>query len=268
MTVVGQLCDSVECALYVFTLTIFPSLPTVQSDGDTITPGHSEPGNLITGLTMKGKIHALVLVLGCAAVSQAHAEWFDLSSGPTGFYAGGGLHVVKVNGLLDRRLGGPNDPGGFRIDEPGYNTVAQLRGGWQVFPFLGVEAQYGLALDSDDIDNADNSQKLKLNALYGIYLKPRLAISDSFALVGSLGYNDFDYDIKRAENASADDDNASFGSFSDSGFAWGGALQLQLSPAVRLAFEYNQHYDKDDVDMFDAGFAVTYVFGQDDGGYY
>lgn len=217
---------------------------------------------------MKGTIHALALVLGCAAASQVHAEWFDLSSGPTGFYAGGGLHVVKVDGLLDRRLGGPNDPGGFRIDEPGYNTLAQVRGGWQLFPFLALEAQYGFALDSDDIENADNSQKLKLNSLYGVYAKPRLVISDSFALVGSLGYNDFDYDIERASNASVDGSNGTRTSFSDSGFAWGAALQLQLTPAVRLAFEYNQHYDEDDVDMFDAGFAVTYVFGQDDGGSY
>lgn len=217
---------------------------------------------------MKGKIHAFVLVLGCVAASQVHAEWFDLSSGPTGFYAGGGVKVVKVNGQLDRRLGGPSDPGGFRIEEPGYVTMAQIQGGWQLLPFLAAELQYGFALDSDEIENADNSQRFKMDSLYGIYLKPQLAINDSIALVGRLGYSDFDFEIKRAANASADSSNASNTQFSDSGMAWGAALQLQLSPAVRLAFEYDQHYQEDDVDVYDVGIGVTYVFGQESSGSY
>ena len=247
---------------------------------------------------MKGKIHALALLLGCAAVPQAHAGWFDWVTpsewfaGNTGFYAGGGLNVATVNGLLDRRLGGDGDQESagneqFRILEPGYNTLLQVRGGWQVLPFLAIEAQYNLPLDADDIENADNTQQLKLDSIYGIYLKPRIAISEAVSLVGTLGYSEFDYSINRVEGGAdenssisyggqtgGDSENQTFGGFGDGGLAWGGAIQLRLTQQTRIAFEYTQHYDESqtftngagtqttrDVDLYQVGFTVTYLFG-------
>ena len=261
---------------------------------------------------MKGKTQALVLLLGLAGVPQAQAEWFNVLEGTTGFYAGGGLNVTKVTGLLDRRLGGDGDQGDtadndipqFRIAEPGYTTVLELRGGWQPFSFLAIEARYGLPLDSDTIENQDNTQKLKLDSLYGIYLKPQLNITDSIALIGSVGYSDFDYSISRIpgsadENASfdlngngvidgnqeqGDSDNREFTGFGDSGLSWGGAIQLRLSSATRIKFEYTQYYDdsqtmsdvstpnaarnrpeSQDIKVFNIGFSVSYVFGQESG---
>ncbi len=263
---------------------------------------------------MKGKIRALALLLGCASVPQAQAGWFDWFTpgewfeGTTGLYASGGLNVVKVTGLLDRRLGGDgdqqdtpdNDIPQFRIAEPGYNTVMEFRGGWQPFSFLGIEARYGLPLDADDIENADNTQKLKLDSVYGIYLKPRIHLTESISLVGSVGYADFDYKIRRlaghadedteydlnnngAVDARGDSDNREFTGFGDSSFAWGGAIQMRLSAATRISFEYNQFYDdtqtlsdvdpdnpnaarnrpaNQDIEMFNVGFNVTYLFGQ------
>lgn len=272
---------------------------------------------------MKGKTQTLVLVLGLVMAGQAQAGWFDWFTpgewfeGSTGLYAGGGLNVMTARGLLDRRLGGDgdgtsntgndtpdNDIPQFRINEPGYNTVLELRGGWQPLSFLAVEARYGLPLDSDEVENADNTQRLKLDSTYGIYVKPRLNISDSISLVGSIGYSDFDYSIKRMEGAAdenaefdlngngvidgdferGDSDNREFTGFGDGGFSWGGAIVLKLTAATRLSFEYNQYYDDattmSDVDpaapnpnrnrpasqgvkVYNIGFNVTYLFGQE-----
>ncbi|MGJ8667923.1 MAG: outer membrane beta-barrel protein [Oceanococcus sp.] len=258
---------------------------------------------------MKGKFQALVLLLGCVGVSQAQADWFNVTEGSTGFYAAGGLNVTKVTGLLDRRLGGDGDQGDtdsnstpqFRVAEPGINTLLELRGGWQPFAFLAVEARYGVPLDSDSIENQDNTQTLKLDSLYGIYLKPQLNINDSLTLVASIGYAEFDYSIRRlpghsdestvydlnnngAADARGDSDNREFTGFGDSGLSWGAGIQMRLSGSTRISFEYNQYYDEtqtmsdvstpnaarnrpesQDITMFNIGFNVTYLFGQDGG---
>lgn len=261
------------------------------------------------GMSMKGKIQALALLLGCAGMTQAQAGLLD---GATGFYAAGGLNVVKATGLLDRRLGGDGDQGDtadndipqFRIREPGYNTVLELRGGWQPFGWLGVEGRYGLPLDADEVENADNTQKLKLKSIYGVYLKPKINLTEGISLIGSLGYTDFDYNIRRVPGASdenaefdlngngvidgnqeqGDSDNRAFNSFGEGEFSWGAAIQLRLSAATKINFEYNQYFDdavtmsdvdaanpnpnrnrpaNQDVQVFSVGFSVTYLFGQE-----
>ena len=258
---------------------------------------------------MKGKNSAIMLLLGMTIATHAQAEWFNLTEGSSGLYAGGGLNITKVTGLLDRRLGGDGDQGDtpdnstpqFRIAEPGYNTVLELSGGWQPFAFVALEARYGVPLDSDTVENQDNTQKLKLDSLYGIYLKPKLNITDSISLVGSVGYAEFDYSIRRLPghadesttydldndgvgDARGDSDNREFSGFGDSGLAWGGAIQMRLSAATRISFEYNQFYDdsvsmadagtpnearnrpaSQDVRLFNIGFNVSYIFGQDGG---
>ena len=79
------------------------------------------------------------------------------------------------------------------------------------------------------------------------------------------GLSDFDYSIRRP-NANPPDS----GSFSDSGFAWGGGIRLQLSASGTVAFEYMQHYDEDDGRVFGVGVSVNYRFGQEseDTGFY
>lgn len=221
---------------------------------------------------MKNTIHGLLLALGLAVVPQAHAGWFDwftpgewFSVGEdSGLYASGAFNVTKATGQLNRRLGGPNDPGGFSIEEPGFISTALLRGGWQPLSWLGIEAQYGIALDDDVVENADNTQTMELDSLYGIYLKPQLNLGESFTLVGRVGYSDFSYTINHQTNGSRE--------FSDAGLAWGGGIQLNLSSSTRLTFEYTQHFDEDDAEVFGVGVAATYMFGaggeEDDDYYY
>lgn len=210
---------------------------------------------------MKKKIHALLLAAGCAVVPQAHAGWFDwftpgewVSGLDTeGLYVGGALNVTKATGQMTRRLGGANDPGGFSIAEPGFITTALLRAGWRPLTFLGVEAQYGFALDDDMVENADNSQTMELDSLYGIYLKPQFNIGEGFALVGRVGYSDFGYTIKHQTDGVRE--------FGDSGLAWGAGFQLKLSSTAQLGFEYTQHYDEDDGQVFGIGVVANFLFG-------
>ncbi len=234
---------------------------------------------------MKAKIHALLLAAGCAVVPQAQAGWFDWlgEMDASGFYAGGAMNVTKATGQLNRRLGGENDFGegqSLRIEEPGFITTAILRGGYQLFDFLSVEAHYGFPLDSDRIENDSNSQQFKLKTLQGIYLKPQLNIGESFALFGRLGYTKFDFDVNCYSTSSQFPEPTACGqdengnavrsrSFSDSGLGWSGGVQLRLASSTRLAFEYSQHYDEDDVQVFGIGVGVTYLFGGEGGdGYY
>lgn len=264
---------------------------------------------------MKGKIQALALALGIAAASQAQAGLLD---GSTGFYAAGGLNVVRANGLLDRRLGGDgdqldtadNDIPQFRVKEAGHNTVLELRGGWQPLGWLGLEGRYSVPLDSDTVENSDNTQQLKLKSVYGVYVKPKINITEGIALVASLGYTDFDYDIRRVPNSNdenaefdlngngvidggnerGDSDNRAFGNFGEAELSWGAAIQLRLSGATKISFEYNQLFNdtvtmsdddaanpnpnrnrpgSQDVEIYSVGFNITYLFGQEsDDDYY
>lgn len=210
---------------------------------------------------MKNQMKAWLLLGGLLGLAPAQAAWTDWFDGLEGAYAGASLGVTRINGQLNRRLGGANDPGGFFIEEPGFNTTAMLQIGFlpSFFPYLGIEAQYGTGIESDRIENADNSQKINLDSIYGIYLKPQITYADSITLYGSAGLADFDYQI----------DHSTLGrrSFSDSGFAWAAGIRLQLSATGTLSFEYNQYFDEDDVEVFGIGIKVDYWFGvEDDGG--
>ncbi len=210
---------------------------------------------------MKKNIQALLLAVGCAAVPQAQAGWFDWISeiDATGLYAGGALNVTKMTGQLSRRLGGPNDPGGRSIPEPGFHTTALLRGGWAPLSFLAVEAQVGFALDKDQIENADNTQTVKMDSLYGIYLKPELPLGELFSIVASVGYSDFSYTISRPNDS--DPVTGGQSKFADDGFSWGGGFKLKLTSQTKLILEYTQHYDDDIGSVYGAGVSVNYLFG-------
>jgi hypothetical protein len=229
-------------------------------------------------MVMKRNIQALLLAAGFAVVPQAQAGWFDWFTpgewlegvDSEGLYAGGAFNVTKMTGQLSRRLGGANDPGGFSVPEPGFHTTALLRGGWFPLSFLAIEAQYGFALDRDEIENADNTQTVKLDSLYGIYLKPEVPIlGEMISLVGTIGYSDFSYSIDRPNDT--DPDTGGKSKFAEGGLAWGGAIKLNLSPSTKLSFEYTQHFSDDIGSVYGAGVSVNYLFGAsagDDDEYY
>lgn len=234
---------------------------------------------------MKKTLQMLLMSAGFAVVPQVQAGWFDWFTPSewfegvdgSGLYAGANMHVTKATGQLERRIGGENDPGGLRLAEPGFITTAYLSGGWRILDILSLEGFYGLPLDSDRIDNDSNSQQFKMNGIYGVYLKPQLFLTENMALFARVGYSDFSFDINCYSTSAQFPEPTACGrdendepvrklKFEDSGFAWSGGLQLQLSPSAQLVFDYTQHFDEDSVRVFGIGVGFSYLFGQDDGG--
>ena len=209
------------------------------------------------------KLSSVLLFVLTTLAPAAHAGWFDwftpgewfegLGEGEArGFYVGGNAGIVRADWGMQRRLGGPTDPGVQYRSEPAYLTVAGLRGGFEPWSWLEIEAEWNFDLDRDEISE-NPPQTAELDSLSGIYLRPQLAWGGA-RLYLEAGYNQInihaDCDLDETSPITGDPVRdarleASCQDFDEAGFAYGAGLAFALSPQSRLLFSWRQIYEDD-----------------------
>ncbi len=120
--------------------------------------------------------------------------------------------------------------------------------GYGLHPNWAVEAAVGLRLEKDSANRSagGGSVNAQLNSTYGLYLKPRVQVSEACELFGRVGY-------LRSKLELAD-------SFTRSSTAWGLGLNYAIDRNTYLTVGYNELFKKDDVTVKGVNLGVGYRF--------
>lgn len=114
--------------------------------------------------------------------------------------------------------------------------AARLTVGTEVVPMFAVQAQIATGVQSDKIARSGVNYDISLNNLYGVYLRPQLALGTDVASIYALaGYSWVNLDSK-ASNNSFPSANAT-----DSAFSWGVGLDANVYEGLRLNVDYTQY---------------------------
>ena len=152
-----------------------------------------------------------------AMLGSAHAQQFQSSNA----YGELGYTFLKV----DDGSGGTANPGALR---------AIL--GYDFHPYFGVEGMLAFGVSDDHfVDNSFGvpvNVTVKLDSMYGIYLKPKYAFNQ-LEVFGRLGWAH----TKLKADANAGGFSAS-GSGSDSNFSYGVGLNYNFNPKMRVGVDY------------------------------
>ena len=135
-------------------------------------------------------------------------------------------------------------------DDVSINTLVGTLGK-NVNENLSAEFRFGFGLSSDSVDVFGTEVDIDLNNMYGVYLKGKLPMSDSFVPYAVIGYS-------RGElEASAMGISASE---SESDVSFGFGFDYKTSESFSVNFEYINYLDKDgtEVDGFGIGFAKSF----------
>lgn len=130
-----------------------------------------------------------------------------------------------------------------------------LRGmlGYEVNPYLALEAMYGTSLSDDSTSIDGVTVKAEVERTYGFYIKPKYAIGSGVELFARLGYADSKVKLKVPSlGASASD--------SDNDFSFGLGLNYAFSRNVYMSADYMSYYNKDGVKADGFTLGVGYKF--------
>lgn len=131
-------------------------------------------------------------------------------------------------------------------------SVATMQVGVQLHKHLAIEVMLGTGIDGDPIVVPEvGSIETDLNAVYGLVLKPSVAISDRVSLYGELGY--VWYEVEYALPAELASSLAGTAEFDDGMF--GAGIQVDLGEQSYAELGYAAFGDSVDGVMLSVGVA-------------
>jgi len=138
------------------------------------------------------------------------------------------------------------------IDADLNSNPAVLRAtlGYDMSPNLAVEGMIGTSLTEGKETVSGIPVKLKISNLWGVYVKPKMKITDSFELFGRFGYAG----MKATATASAFGQSAS-ASEDGSDVSYGVGASYAISPQMSISADFMKY---DDVDAFAIGFGFKF----------
>jgi opacity protein-like surface antigen len=125
--------------------------------------------------------------------------------------------------------------------------------GYDVHKNVAVEGMFvfGLSDDTVKFNGASIPAQLKVDTSYGIFLKPKAMLTESFEVFGRLGYMDSKITASGAGLSASE---------SDSGFAYGFGANYYFSKTTYLTVSYLNAYDKDDTKIDGVTFGLGMKF--------
>lgn len=133
--------------------------------------------------------------------------------------------------------------------------IGAVRGivGYELHPYLALEAMLAVGVTDDRTKALFLERvKLKMEHAYGLYIKPKLQVTDSLQLFGRVGYAESKFKATR-EGYGSDSD-------SDHDVSFGIGLNYAFSKAMYGTLDYTRYYDKDDFKVNGLTFGVGYKF--------
>ena len=161
-------------------------------------------------------------------------------------FAGLGLALLGTlaAGTAQAQTSAQGDSGGF-YGEIGYTGLTyqepevkthpagiRLIGGYAPHPNLAVEVMGLVNAKDDKVDLFGQTFKLKVDNVWGVFLKPKVAVTPELELFGRLGY-------ARSERT------LSIGGLSQS--ESGNSVAYAINKRVSLSFDYMSYYNRDDI---------------------
>ena len=108
--------------------------------------------------------------------------------------------------------------------------------GYNISPNLAIEGMLALGIKDDTISILGTPVKAELVRAYGIYVKPKVNLTNDLELFGRIGFADSRVKLS-ARGLSASD--------SDRSASYGVGLNFKISPTVAVGVDYMSYYNKD-----------------------
>jgi opacity protein-like surface antigen len=130
---------------------------------------------------------------------------------------------------------------GLTYKEPEVKThpgEIRLIGGYEFHPNMAVEVMGLLSVKDSKLDFFGQTFKVKIDNIWGVFLKPKVAVTPEVELFGRLGY-------ARSQRSVSVDSL----SFSESGnsVAYGVGASYAINKRVSLSFDYMSYYNRDNI---------------------
>ncbi len=130
---------------------------------------------------------------------------------------------------------------GLTYKEPEVKThpgEVRLIGGYEFHPNMAVEVMGLLSAKDSKLDFFGQTFKVKIDNIWGVFLKPKVAVTPEVELFGRLGY------ARSQRSVSVD-----ALSFSESGnsVAYGVGASYAINKRVSLNLDYMSYYNRDDI---------------------
>ena len=115
--------------------------------------------------------------------------------------------------------------------------TVQIRGGLQLTPMIGVEAEAAKGISGDKILGTN----FDLTNEYGAFLTARWNFSDKGALIGRVGYASAEFEASAGPISVSD---------TQSGAAYGVGLEGHVSPATSIRLDWTRYSFDQDADSY------------------
>lgn len=162
------------------------------------------------------KLATAIVMVGSLSAGTVYAQ-----SQESGFYVGGhyGQHKVELEsdlGNTDAKFG-----------------VAGVNAGYQLTPFLGIEARYAEGVEHENLFSGDDAARFKIDRHMALVAKGTIPLGERFSIFGTAGYGEtryaFEYNVLGAEGSSKN---------TEKGFQYGAGAAFHLTSNLSLAAEY------------------------------
>lgn len=139
--------------------------------------------------------------------------------------------------------------------EPGVSgvkpSVVRTIFGYEVNENLALEGMLGFGAANGSATVLNVPVDLKIDSLYGLYIKPKAMVAENLEIFGRFGY--------ATSKATASARGVSF-STTNSTASYGVGVSYFLSPSTALSLDYMSYYDKDGVSAKGVTLGVGFKF--------
>jgi opacity protein-like surface antigen len=127
-------------------------------------------------------------------------------------------------------------------------SLATLKLGYEMSPYLAVEGRIGAGGTSDTLKINGVSVDMNLESFYAVYAKGTLPLGEMFGVYGLVGYNS----VKGKASAGG----YSVTTDSQSGGSYGAGVEINFTKSMSLSAEWARNFS----DTTNLNFGVTYKF--------
>lgn len=125
--------------------------------------------------------------------------------------------------------------------EPGLNArpkALRLIGGYELNPHLAVEAQVLLGTKDGSVTFEGETVKVKADNIWGVFLKPKVAVMPDLELFGRLGFARTQREVSSPGLSEKQSANS---------FAYGIGAAYAINEKVSVSLDYMSYYDRKDI---------------------
>jgi opacity protein-like surface antigen len=123
--------------------------------------------------------------------------------------------------------------------------------GYEINSYLAVEGMYATGISGDTVKILNVDVNFDIDHNYGVFLKPKYAVSKDLELFAKLGWNELKGTLSAVGRSA---------SSSDDSFAYGIGAKYAINPKMYVTGGYSSLYDKNSTTTTGWNFGLGYKF--------